>query len=509
MTRCLVGVCGLLLIAAVASADPPSAKQTIGTEAEITAGIDKHLERVWADKKVRPAASADDAAFFRRASLDITGRIPLPTDVREFLADTRADKRRLWVAELVDRPGYTRHLVNLWRDRLLPPANGPQVKVWRAELDAWLVREFQTETRYDRFARRLLIASLAFDQATTDADAPPTPLPFYRASDLKPENLAAAISRNFLGIQLDCAQCHDHPFAPWTQKQFGEFAAFFTSARPTRLQGGRVIAAVEDNAVRSFKPEKGQPLDARFLDGTTPAWQKDTRPRAALADWVTADTNPYFARHAMNRLWGQMFGADLVTDDDKTFDGLLDELAKAFRTGGYDLRAMTRAVANSRAYELASEGDSPVATFARMRVRGLRADQMEANLARAAGFRDTDHTVLRAEFLGKFQELTDQPSERQVSPLQVLTLMHGGLVDEAVHPDRGRTLKAVLAAPWMKTADRVEALYLATVSRPPTAAEGERHVKWIDAANTDADRRTRTADVFWALLNGSEFLFNH
>jgi hypothetical protein len=489
----------------------PRGKQEDWTR--VTAHIDRALEAVWKAEGVRAAEPADDAEFFRRVSLDLTGCIPAAADVRAFLDDRRPDKRRRWTDDLLAGPGYVRHMTNVWRDQLLPPVNGPQVQAWRTELEAWLRQQLREDVPADQLARALLTTSLTFSPTAPngrpDRPGEPSPLPFYRANELDPQNLAAAVSRTFLGIQLDCARCHNHPFAPWTRRQFAEFAAFFSSARPTRVQAGRVVAAVEDLERRSFALPGAEPIPARFLDGAKPQWAEGSNPRAVLADWMTAPENPYFARHAVNRLWTQLFGVELAEDDKGKFSGLLDDLAREFAAGGYDVKRLTRAIVASRAYQLASTGDAPASLFARVRVRGLSADQMHDSLSRAAGFLDKDHAALRADFLARFQQAGELPADRQTSVLQVLTLMNGPLVAEAVDPERGRTLAAVCSAPWLDSAARVEALFLATLSRLPTTAERDRHVAFLNKARAQSDRNQRLGDVFWALLNSSEFLFNH
>jgi hypothetical protein len=176
----------------------------------LTARIDRALEAVWNAEGNRTAEPADDAEFFRRVSLDLTGCIPAAADVRSFLADRRPDKRRRWIDELLAGPGYVRHMTNVWRDQLLPPVNGSQVQAWRTELEAWLRQQLRDDVPADQLARALLTTPLTFSPAAPDGhpDRPgePSPLPFYRANDLDPQNLAAAVARTFLGIQLDCAR---------------------------------------------------------------------------------------------------------------------------------------------------------------------------------------------------------------------------------------------------------------------------------------------------------------
>jgi hypothetical protein len=497
---------GLMLLA------PPAIRGASDEDGvrRISDRVDRALEACWKTNAIEPAELADDAEFFRRASLDLTGRIPSAADARAFLADKRPDKRRRAVDDMLAGPLHVRHLANLWREMLLPPGNNQQVAAWSGDLDAWLRSQFRRNVPYDRFARELLTPSLTFgpDQPTKRLTA----LPFYRANDLKPESLAASVSQVFLGISLDCAQCHNHPFAPWKQQQFAEFAAFFAGPKPTRTQAGRVVAATDSDEPKQFALPNREPVSAHFLDGAAPQWAKGRSPRSVLADWITAPSNPYFAKHAVNRMWGQLFGAELVADDDSPFKELLDELAHELIREKYDLRLVTAGLVASKAYQRTSASSldgTAVRLFARSRVRGLSADQLCDNLVRAAGFREPFDAVKRIDFLARFQQIGERHSDRLTSVLQVLHLMNGSFVNEAVRLDRGPTLIAIAEAPWLDTAGRIEALYFATLSRPPRSQESARWVALVDRGSTQSDRRQALADVFWGLLNSSEFLFNH
>ena len=169
---------------------------------------------------------------------------------------------------------------------------------------------------------------------------------------------------------------------------------------------------------RTFALPNTEPVSVRFLDGVAPRGTDGQNPRVVLADWITAPGNPYFARHAVNQVWDQLFGAELASEPDSLFAGLLDELAHEFAARGFDLQALTRAVIASRAYQLSSAGEAPAGLFARMRVRGLSADQMHDCLSRAAGFLDQEHTTLCADFLARFQQVGEKPAGRQPSMLR-------------------------------------------------------------------------------------------
>lgn len=480
----------------------------------LTARIDRALESQWKAQGVVPVGTAADAEFFRRISLDLGGCVPSAADVRAFLADHSPDKRERWVDRLLDGPRYVRHQTHLWRDLLLPPANGPQVSRWRVELEDWLRERIRKDVRYDRMVRELLTSPLA-GQTTGTADVPgaPTALSFYRTADYKPETLGANTARVFLGISLECAQCHNHPFAPLTKRDFAGFAAFFAGIQPTRLQAGRVVAVAEDLSRRSFALSGGEAVPARFLDGTDPRWAEEASGRSVLADWVTSPANPYFARHAVDRIWEQLFGAPLAADEASPFKGLRDDLARVFVEEGYDTKQIVRALVASRAYQLTSassgaESSQQARLFGRMRVRGLSADQLFDSIVRVGRLPESAETALRTEFLDRFNQPGEKAADRQTSILQTLTLMNGPLLATATHHERGRLLAAVIAAPWLDAGGQVDALYLETLSRSPTAAERARFAQHVKNAAA-SDRDQALADVLWALLNSSEFLFNH
>jgi hypothetical protein len=362
--------------------------------------------------------------------------------------------------------------------------------------------------------RELLTTSIAADSLVArGAGGEPKPLSFYRAADFKAENLGANTARVFLGINLECAQCHDHPFAPLTKRDFAGFAAFFAGIQTTRFQAGRVVTVVEETNRRSFALAGGEAISARFLDGTEPRWVDGVGGRTVLADWVTAANNRYFAAHAVNRIWEQLFGAPLAEDDASPFKDLRDELARTFAAEGFDSKLLLRAIVASRAYQLTSasagtESSQQTRLFGRMRVRGLSADQLFDSIVQAAHLPESAEATFRAEFLDRFNQPGETTAERQTSILQSLTLMNGQLLATATHPEHGPLLTAVTAVPWLDSAGQVEALYLATLSRPPTAAERTRFAAHIESAKK-RDRSQGPADVLWTLLNSTEFLFNH
>ena len=261
---------------------------------------------------------------------------------------------------------------------------------------------------------------------------------------------------------------------------------------------------------------------AAFLDGTKPTINAKSEPRAVLANWITSPENPYFARAAVNRVWARFFGTGLVEPVDDMGEEnppvdpeLLNELARQFRAHKYDLKFLIRALTATRAYGLTSavgrSEPSPPSTFAAMPVRGLSPGQLFACLARATGFGDGNdgEGSARARFLEVFAKSDERPIEAQTSILQALALMNGEVTSGATSLETGDTLAAIAEAPYLDTAGRIEALYLASLTRRPRPEELTLLVPYVNRGDSPGKRTEALADVFWAILNSPEFMFNH
>jgi hypothetical protein len=500
-------------------------------ERDLARLIDRAMEARWASAGVTPALPADDAEFLRRVSLDLAGRIPPASEAREFLDSRDPGKRRKLVDRLLAGHPFANHLTRVWSDLLVPEARGNvRLTAFTADFEAWLRTRFHGGAGFDAVVRELLTAPTQGPVPAPVINPPdgrtpaPTPFAFVAAKEGKPENLAASAARLFLGLRLECAQCHDHPFARWKREEFWGLAAFFAGMEPT---GRANVQFAENPSVHRVQiAGTKRYVDASFLDGREVDWPKGVGARQVFANWVTAQENPYFARAAANRVWAQMFGVGLVDPvDDMTGEPshpeVLDLLAGQLAAHGFDLRYLFRAVASTRAYQLSSAGGSPSGDvyrlFERMPVRGLSAAQLYDSLLQATGLqRDAQPAgvVVRrdspaADFLELFTDPDERPNERQTSILQALTLLNGRLIDDATRADRGPTLAGVADAYFLDTAGRVEALYLAALSRRPRADELERVVPYVERGGPTLDPRQGLADVFWSLLVSAEFMFNH
>ncbi|MCA1684379.1 MAG: DUF1549 and DUF1553 domain-containing protein [Planctomycetia bacterium] len=482
--------------------------------------VDEVLEARWAEAKARPAAVADDGEFLRRVSLDLVGKIPTAAEARDFLDDPGRDKRLTLVERLVDSPAYTTRATELWRQLLLPEAETEdQGRLVAGGFEAWLRRKVAEDAGYDRIVREILTARLdARDMGTPAVRVEPSPSAYFVAKEGKPENLAAGAARVFLGVRLECAQCHDHPFARWKREDFWGFAAFFAGVPSLGPQDPLAAIRMAPSPARRELtiPGTKRVVQAAHLDGSAPAWRPRAGTRDVLADWITAPANPYFARAVVNRVWARFFGVGLIEPVDDLdaesapeFGGLLDELAGEFRSHGYDLKYLIRALTATRAYNLSSASGPAgptAASFSSMPVRGLSPGQLFDSLTRATG---ADPGEARARFLELFADRQERPTEAQTTILQALTMMNGSHVAGATSPETGEVLGAVVRAPYLDTPGRIETLYLATLTRRPRPEELSLLVRYVERRGSEADRATALADVFWALLNGPEFHLNH
>jgi hypothetical protein len=546
----VLGVAGLFLAVATrpAGADNvPAPRRPDGgplDPAALAREIDRAIDAQLEQREVKPAPRANDAEFLRRVYLDLTGRIPRVSEVRAFLTDKYPDKRRLIVEKLLADPEfvhqYVGHFVTTWTGLLLSGANNQQN--FANNFRPWVEQQVRDNVPYDRMVRSILTAPLPNQPGVGGGglggrpQQGPVPTAYYQSNEQKAENLAGTTARLFLGVNLACAQCHHHPFADWKKEQFWQFAAFFAGAerRRTEVVDGRVrVLPAPDPFAHSIKiPNTDKVIEAKFLDGKEPKFEQGVSPRATLADWMTSPDNPYFARTAANRLWAHFFGVGLIdpVDDEATDENpashpeLLRELARQFIANKYDVKYLIRALTQTRAYQRTSAATDPaqadVRLYARMPLRGLTAEQLFDSLAEATGYREQTTVVggrvvpvggqgsPRAQFLQKFTS-QDKKTEHHTSILQALSLMNGKFVSDATSLERSHTLAAVADAPFLSTEQKVEALYLAALSRLPRAEEAARMTGYVNGGGPRSDRSAALADVFWVLLNSSEFMFNH
>jgi hypothetical protein len=526
---------GLLFVVQVIAGAPARAEDLSPTDSattapRIAARIDELIAAGWQAQQVAAAPLADDAEFFRRLNLDLCGRIPRAAEVRDFLADQQPDKRARATERLLQSPAFVIHQTNLWRAAMLPEAAADdQVRAQLPGFEAWLRSRIVEQRSFADICREILTLPLPEqDRANLFQPDRPTPVAFYSAKEFKVESLAAASSRLFLGVRLDCAQCHDHPFDRWKQPEFWSFAALFQDVPGFDAEAGRLQPAAADRTSIAI-PDKGVVVHARFLDGQSPNWESTDSGRELVANWMTAPGNPYFARAVVNRLWAGFFGIGLVEPMDDFSDHnppshpeLLDLLAHEFEQHGHDLTLIARAITLSKTYQLTSRQTDPSQSdprlFSRMAVRGLSPEQLFDSLAQATGYRQPfdpeqplnfNNDATRQELIALFASEVDSPTQKVTTILQALALMNGEFVGNATDLADSRTLAAIHDAPFLSETDRIESIFLTTLSRYPTPAERTRCLDYLQQGGAHGDAAAALTDLFWALLNSSEFRLNH
>jgi Protein of unknown function (DUF1553)/Protein of unknown function (DUF1549) len=476
---------------------------------------------------ITPSEPVGDVTFLRRAYLDVIGRLPTPDEVREYLADTSKEKRVRLVDRLLERPEYADYWANKWADLLRPNPYRVGVKA-TYNFDAWLREAFRKNKPYDQFVREIITA-----KGSTFRNGAAVVFRDRR----EPEEITTVVSQLFLGVRLECAKCHHHPFEVWGQDDFYSLAAFFArigrkgvGLSPPISGGEEVVFAGTKGEVRH--PVSGKVLSPRTLGGKVMTFDDEMDPREALADWVTSDVNPYFARVIVNRVWADLMGRGLVepVDDLRATNPpsngpLLDALAADFRKQKYDLKKLLRTITTSYTYGLSSVPNERNVTDTRNYSRHYR-QRMRAETALDAisditqvpetfaaappGTRAISLWTVRTQsvFLDSFgrpDPNQDPPCERtsDTTVVQALHLMNAPGLHRKVTDDKG--LASSLAASQKSTREIVEDLYLRVYSRYP--ADDERSTCEKVFAKKGMTRRQATEDLLWALLNTPEFLF--
>ncbi|MCA9048541.1 MAG: DUF1553 domain-containing protein, partial [Planctomycetaceae bacterium] len=328
---------------------------------------------------------------------------------------------------------------------------------------------------------------------------------------------------------------HDHPFEPWTQKEFWGFAAFF--ARISRPQAelttvSSVMRVRDVDRGEVMLPNSSTVIEPAFLDGSPmPDSEQDDARRRQLADWMTSPRNPYFARATVNRVWAQLFGKGIVdpiddfgTQHEPTSPELLDLLAGHFVSTDFSLRELFRTVALTRAYQLSSGAETfderRTKLFAQMNIKTLTAEQVYDCISVAtlletrpvspdgANIVERFANSSRDQFVNQFKTPAGRSTEYLGGIPQALTLMNGGLISGATGLSSSGLLKS-LEAPFFTNEQRTDVLYLATLSRTPDAAERELLNGYLADSASGSELRDGLADILWALLNGAEFTLNH
>jgi hypothetical protein len=482
--------------------------------------VDARIHAKLRRARIAPADVCSDSVFVRRVHLDLLNTLPTPAETQAFLADAAPDKRARLVDALLQRPEWALAQAMQWAEVLQVDQQTMEPK-GAALLTRWLQDGFAAGRAFDAMVRDLLVA-----EGSTFADAPAN---FYLAAT-EPHLVGERVAQNFLGVRLQCAQCHNHPFENWTMDDYYGFAAFFAQVGRKRGEDPyeQIVWDRRNGSVRNKRDNVV--AEPRFLGGGLATVPQGTDRRRVLADWLCAPGNAFFAKNVANRVWARLLGRGLVDPPDDVRVGnpashpeLLDDLAHLLAVSQFDLRAVYRTICASRTYQLARHPDLPsAALFAGNHVRRLSAEQMLDAIGAVTGaptkypgvpLGEPATAIARGRTGVRFLDTFGRPArdgactcERRVEPTlgQTLHLVNGDTIADKIAAKDGRLARALAAKaePEAMLAD----LFLAAYSRAPTSAERERVLPSLAAAT---DAHAAWSDLYWAVLNSREFAFQH
>jgi hypothetical protein len=489
--------------------------------------VDEKLIAKWKDLGLTPSPLCRDEEFFRRIHLDAIGTLPAPEDIKAFLDDKSPDKRQKAIDRVLERPEFVDFWALKWGDLLRINRNPLNEKgMW--SFHNWVRAALRENKPVDEFVRDIITA-----EGSTFTEGPAN---YYRTAN-NAADWAETTAQLFLGVRMQCAKCHHHPFEKWSQDDYYGLSAFFVRLGTKRSQefgifGQETIVYLRPNGEQTH-PRKGSVVKPHPLDG--PVMDDPFDRRRKLAEWLTTKENPFFARNMINRFWGYYMGRGLVEPLDDlratnpaSIPELLDALAQDFAQHNFDVKHVMRTIMNSRSYQLSptatpgNEVDRNNVYFTHYAVKRLTAEQLADALDFATGTRekypglplgtraiqlpDTNIRSFLMDVFGRPPRQITCECERTAQPniAQALHLLNGDTLNKKITATGGRI--EVLFKNKRPVPAVIEELYLTTLSRPPRPEEASKAEVWITSAPTPKDG---AQDLLWVLLNSREFLFNH
>jgi hypothetical protein len=476
--------------------------------------------------RIEPSELCSDEVFIRRAFLDITATLPTAEEYAAFMADESPDKRDKLVDDLLSRKAFTELWVMKWAELLqirTDDVNGVSYKATLLYYN-WLEQRIANNVPFNQIVRELLSArGGTFTNPSTN----------YYQIERDTLKVTENVAQVFMGMRIQCAQCHNHPFDRWTMDDYYSFAAFFTQVGRKKAEDPRETIVFNNNSGEMKNPVDDRVMTPKFLGGDTPEMKRWEDRREVLADWLASPDNPYFARNLANMVWAHFYGVGIIepVDDVRISNPasnpqLLDALAAKFTEYNYDFKQLVRDICTSRTYQLASRTNETNAgdtlNFSHARIRRVRAEtlldiisQVTATKnkfqglplgARAVQIADGNVSNYFLTTFGRATRETVCSCEVKVEPnlSQALHLLNGDVTQK-------RIIEGGLIKQWLDAEQTppqiIESLYVATLSRKPTEKEMTDLAAAIAAESDNAQQVLE--DIFWALLNSKEFIFNH
>ena len=475
--------------------------------------------------RIYPSDLCSDEVFLRRVYLDVIGAVPEVETISEFIADKTPNKRERAVDDLLSRKEFTEMWVMKFAELLqirTDDNNGVSYKSTLLYFN-WIK---------DRIANNVPMDQIVRDLLTVKGGTFVSPATNYYQIERDNLKITENVAQVFMGMRIQCAQCHDHPFDQWTQDDYYSFASFFSQVGRKRAADPRESVIYNRNSGEINHPVHKKPMPPKFLGGETPEIKKGTDRREVLADWLASPENPFFARNLANIVWSHFFGQGIIepVDDVRISNPpsnpeLLDQLASRFTEYQYDFRKLVRDVCTSRIYQLSTRtnpsNEDDLRNFARAQLRRMRAEVLLDVIsqvtktknkfqglplgARALQIADGRFSNYFLTTFGRATRETVCSCEVVMEPnlSQALHLLNGDVTNKRI--TQGRIVQTMLKEG--KDPEKViDDLYLRCYSRKPRADE---KANLLASLNGEDSVESALNDVFWALLNSKEFIFNH
>ncbi len=502
--------------------DPVADEKLDDDQTMVVSEVNKYFEQRWQDEGLTPTHQADELTIIRRLSLALLGTVPSLEEIRLFEADTSPERFDRWVDQLLNDPRFSDYFSERLARCFVGTEGGPFIIYRRDRFVSWLSTQLKENRPYDEIVRKLISERGLW----TSSPATNFITIAVENNNLNEEKLAARTVRAFLGQRIDCAQCHDHPFAEWKQGQFEGLAAFFA-------QSSLTASGVVDDPEKTFKVQDRETLEEKTIAPAVPFsenwWIKNEgTQREQLAAWVTHAENRRFERATVNRVWGLLFGRPFISPVDDLPDpnpdevDALDIIGADFREHGYDLRRLIHVIINTRPYQLSSESDAADSSslyqlssdWAVFPLTRLRPEQVIGSLFQSAFLKTVDresHWVVRTirllnenNFIREYGDLGDQELDEHSGTIpQALLRMNGELPANLAQPNI-LTAAGRIAQLCSDPEKCIETCFLVCLTRRPTAIEREHLLPQFEE-----QRKSAVQDLYWAMFNSPEFSWNH
>jgi len=485
--------------------------------------VDTRINEKLRNLRVQPSDICSDAEFIRRDSIDICGIVPTPQRISEFVTDPTNDKRAKYIDEMLSRTEFVEIWVMKWSELL-------QVRSTRQV-------SYKATLRYYDWLKQKIAGNVPVNQMVTEllgsqGGTFTVPATNYYQNEQNNQKVAENVAQVFLGMRIQCAQCHNHPFDRWTMDDYYGFTAFFAQVARKRGEDPRETIVFNKGRGETKHPVSKQNVKPKFLGGIEPKTKGKDR-REVLAEWITSPENPYFAKNLSNIVWAHFFGRGIIDEvDDVRISNpavnaqLLDDLGAKFIEYDYDFKNLVRDICNSRTYQLSTKTNatnrSDLTNFSHASLRRIRAEVLLDIISqitetknkfkglpvgsRAVQIADGNTSNYFLTTFGRAKRESACSCEVKMAPSlsQALHLLNGDTVNNKIR--RGKLIQTWLKDPKKTPAEIIEEIYLRCLGRRPTDQEKATLLKNVEG---EENKQQALEDVFWALLNSREFVFNH